>query len=164
MRVSVIGTGYAGLSTAVGLASKGHNVICMDIDENRVDRIKAGVSPIYEPGLEEAMKAASREDRLDATTKLDHALRNSDVSFICVPTPSKKDGSIDLSFIEHVSRDMGKALRDVEGYHVVAVKSTVVPDTTERVVIPNLEEFSGRKAGEDFGAGMVPEFLREGSA
>ncbi len=164
MRVSVIGTGYAGLSTAVGLASRGHDVICMDIDEGRIDKIKAGVSPIYEPGLGKAMKEALREGRLDATTELEHAMRNSEVSFICVPTPSKKDGSIDLSFIEHVSRDMGKALRDVEGYHVVAVKSTVVPDTTERVVIPNLEEFSGKKAGEDFGAGMVPEFLREGSA
>ena len=164
MKVSIIGTGYAGLATGVGLASKGHNVICMDIDENRVDKIKAGVSPIYEPGIEDAMKAAIREDRLDATTKLDYAMKNSDVSFICVPTPPKKDGSIDLKFIEQVSKEMGRVLKDLEGYHVIVVKSTVVPDTTERVVIPNLEEFSGKRAGEDFGAGMVPEFLREGSA
>ena len=164
MNISVIGTGYAGLSTGAGLAVKGHHVICMDIDENRIDKIKAGVSPIYEPGLEEAIKSAAREDRLEATTSLEEAMKKSDVSFICVPTPSKRDGSIDLKFIEHVSRDMGRVLKDLEGYRVVAVKSTVVPDTTERVVIPNLEEFSGRKAGEDFGAGVVPEFLREGSA
>jgi len=164
MNISVIGTGYAGLSTGVGLAVKGHHVICMDIDENRVDKIKAGVSPIYEPGLEEAIKAAIREERLEATTSLEEAMKKSDVGFICVPTPSKRDGSIDLRFIEHVSRDMGRVLKDLEGYRVVAVKSTVVPDTTERVVIPNLEEFSGRKAGQDFGVGMVPEFLREGSA
>jgi UDPglucose 6-dehydrogenase len=164
MNVSVIGTGYAGLSTGVGLAVKGHHVICMDIDEKRVDKIKAGVSPIYEPGLEEAMKSASREERLEATTSLEKAMKGSDVIFICVPTPSKRDGSIDLGFIEHVSRDIGKSLKGLEGYRVVAVKSTVVPDTTERVVIPNLEEFSGKKAGQDFGVCMVPEFLREGSA
>jgi len=164
MNVSVIGTGYAGLSTGVGLAVKGHHVVCMDIDENRVGKIKAGVSPIYEPGLEEAIRSAIRDERLEATTSLEEAMKKSDVSFICVPTPSKRDGSIDLRFIEHVSRDMGRVLKDLEGYRVVAVKSTVVPDTTERVVIPNLEEFSGRKAGQDFGVGMVPEFLREGSA
>jgi UDPglucose 6-dehydrogenase len=164
MNVSVIGTGYAGLSTGVGLASRGHRVICMDVDKKRVEKIRAGISPIYEPGLEEAMKAALREDRLEATTSLEEAMRKSDVSFICVPTPSKKDGGIDLRFIEHVSRDMGKVLKEMEGYHVVAVKSTVVPDTTERVIIPNLEEFSGKKAGRDFGVGMMPEFLREGSA
>ncbi len=164
MRVSVIGTGYAGLSTGVALASRGHNVICMDIDENIIDKIKAGISPIYEPGLEEHLKPAVREDRLEATTKLEYAVRNSEVSFIAVPTPSKKDGSIDLKFIEDVSTEIGKVLKDKEGYHVVVVKSTVVPDTTERVVIPNLEEFSGKRAGHDFGVGMVPEFLREGSA
>ncbi len=164
MKISVIGTGYAGLSTGTGLAAKGHHVICMDVDENRIDKIKSGLSPIYEPGLEEAIRSAAREERLEATTSLEHAMKNSDVSFICVPTPSKKDGSIDLRFIEHVSRDMGMVLRGMDGYHVVAVKSTVVPGTTERVVIPNLEEFSGKNAGEGFGAGMVPEFLREGSA
>jgi UDPglucose 6-dehydrogenase len=164
MRVSIIGTGYAGLATGIGLAVKGHNVICMDIDEKRIRDIKSGRSPIYEPGLEENMRKAFRENRLEATTDTNHAIRNSDVSFIAVPTPSKKDGSIDLSFIEHVSRDVGRALKGTNSYHVVTVKSTVVPDTTERVVIPNLEEFSGKRAGEDFGVAMVPEFLREGSA
>jgi UDPglucose 6-dehydrogenase len=163
MKVSVIGTGYAGLSTGAGLAAKGHHVTCMDIDESRVDKIKAGLSPIYEPGLEEAINAGIREERLKATTSLEEAMK-SDVSFICVPTPSKRDGSIDLKFIEHVSRDMGRVLKNLEGYRVIAVKSTVVPDTTERVVIPNLEEFSGKRAGGDFGVGIVPEFLREGSA
>ncbi len=164
MRVAIIGTGYAGLATGVGLAAKGHRVICMDVDEVRVDKIKAGISPIYEPGLQEEMRKAMREDRLEATTKLDHAMRNSEVSLICVPTPPKKDGSIDLRFIEQVSRDMGKILKDIDDYHVIVVKSTVVPETTERVVIPNLEEHSGKKAGEHFGVGMVPEFLREGTA
>lgn len=164
MNIAIIGTGYAGLSTGVGFASKGHNVICMDVDENKVDKIKAGISPIYEPGLEEAMKAVLKEDRLDATTSLEKAMKGSDVSFICVSTPSKKDGNIDLKFVEQVSKDMGRVLKGLEGYHVVAVKSTVVPETTERMVIPNLEEFSGKKAGQAFGVGVVPEFLREGSA
>ena len=164
MKVSIIGTGYAGLATGVGLAAKGHHVICMDIDEARIDKIKAGISPIYEPGLEEQLRSAMREDRLEATTNLDYAIKNSEASFIAVPTPSKKSGGIDLSFIEHVSTNIGKVLRNMDEYHVVTVKSTVVPDTTERVIIPNLEEFSGKKAGEDFGVGMVPEFLREGSA
>jgi UDPglucose 6-dehydrogenase len=162
--VSVIGTGYTGLSAGVGLASRGHHVICMDIDEKRIGKIKAGVSPVYEPGLEEAMKSVLREDRLEATTSLEEAMKGSSVSLICVPTPSKRDGSIDLRFIEQVSRDMGKVLKGLEGYRVIAVKSTVVPGTTERVVIPNLEDLSGRKAGEGFGVCMVPEFLREGSA
>ena len=163
MRVSIIGTGYAGLSTGVGLASRGHHVTCMDVDAKRIEKIKSGISPIYEPGLEEAMKAALKEGRLETTTDIGEAIKKSEVSLICVPTPSKKDGGIDLSFIEHVSRDMGKALRDLD-YRVVVVKSTVVPETTERVVIPNLEEFSGKKAGDGFGVCVVPEFLREGSA
>lgn len=164
MKVSMIGSGYAGLATGVGLASKGHTVTFMDVDEGKVSKIKAGVSPIYEPGLEEVLREASREERVDATTNMEAAVKDSEVIFISVPTPPKRDGSIDLRFIEKVSKDIGKAMKDSEGYKVIAVKSTVVPDTTERVVIPNLEEFSGKVAGQDFGVGMVPEFLREGSA
>jgi UDPglucose 6-dehydrogenase len=164
MNISIIGTGYAGLSTGVGLASRGHHVTCMDIEEKRIEQIKKGISPMYEPGLEETLREAVRKDFLEATTDLGHAVRNSEVILICVPTPSKKDGSIDLRYIEHASSDIGKLLRDVKGYRVVAVKSTVVPGTTERAVIPNLEEHSGKKPGEGFGVGMVPEFLREGSA
>ncbi len=164
MNISVIGTGYAGLATAVGMAAKGHHVIAMDIDEKSIEKIKVGMSPIYEPGIDDHLKPAVREDRLEATTNLEYAIKNSEVAFVCVPTPSKKDGSIDLSYIEHVSKDIGRVLKDLDGYRVIVIKSTVVPETTERVVIPNLEEFSGKGAGKDFGVGMVPEFLREGSA
>jgi UDPglucose 6-dehydrogenase len=164
MNISVIGTGYAGLASAVGFALKGHNVICMDIDDKVIASIRSGRAPIFEPGLDEAIQSVIGEGRLEATTNLGHAIASSEVSFVCVPTPSLKDGSIDLKFIEHVSRDIGKCLKDSTKYHVVAIKSTVIPETTEKVVIPLLAEHSGKKPGQDFGVGMVPEFLREGSA
>ena len=164
MRISIIGTGYAGLASGVGFAEKGHHVICMDIDQERINTINKSRSPIYEPGLEESMRGSQRLGRFSGTTDIDKAVSESELIMIAVPTPSRKDGSMDLKYIEHVSRDIGEALRKADGYKVIAVKSTVVPDTTERVVIPNLEEYSGKKAGKDFGAGMVPEFLREGSA
>lgn len=164
MKISIIGTGYVGLSTGVGFAGKRNNVICYDIDKGRLERIGNGESPIYEPGLDDKLKKALDDKRLEVTTDLDYAVRNSDVSFICVPTPSKKNGMTDTRFIDSASRDLGSALAKNGSYHVVVVKSTVPPGTTERLVIPNLEETSGKKAGGGFGVCMNPEFLREGSA
>jgi UDPglucose 6-dehydrogenase len=164
MDISIIGTGYVGLSTGVGFASKKNNVICMDIDKERLARIEKGKPPVYEPGLQDMLKKALEKEALRVTDDLDIAVKNSDVSFICVPTPSKRDGGPDLRFVETASRDVGKSLSGKDSYHVVVVKSTVLPGTTERVVIPNLEELSGKKAGEGFGVCMNPEFLREGSA
>ncbi|HDD72634.1 MAG TPA: UDP-glucose/GDP-mannose dehydrogenase family protein [Candidatus Aenigmarchaeota archaeon] len=162
--LSIIGTGYVGLTTGVGFAYAGHRVICMDIDKEKVAKINAGETPVYEPGLLEGLRDAKKKNLIEATDDLEYAITNSDITFITVPTPEKKDGSCDLSFVEQVSKDIGRILREKEGYHVVAVKSTVIPETTERVVIPNLEEYSGKIPGEDFGVCVNPEFLREGSA
>ncbi len=162
MRISVVGTGYVGLVSGVCLAEKGHEVHCVDVDQAKVDRINAGESPIHEDGLEALLKKHVGE-RLQASTDLDQAVRESEVSLIAVGTPFKDD-AIDLRFIRQVSEAIGRVLADKEDYHVVVVKSTVVPGTTDSVVLPILEAASGKKAGEDFGVGMNPEFLREGVA
>ncbi len=164
MNVSIVGTGYVGLSTGVGFSSKGNKVTCVDIIEEKVERINRGESPIYEPGLEEKLKDSISRGLFRATTDLGKALEFTEVTFVSVGTPSREDGSIDLSFIEKVSEQIGKALGEKDSYHVVVVKSTVVPGTTEDVVMKNLEKESGKKAGEDFGVCMNPEFLREGKA
>ncbi|MCZ2808993.1 MAG: UDP-glucose/GDP-mannose dehydrogenase family protein [Candidatus Bathyarchaeota archaeon] len=165
MNISVIGgTGYVGLTVAVCLANKGHLVFCVGRNEEKVSKINRGVPIIYEENLEELLKDALKQKKLVATTNLKDAVKKSNVSFICVGTQSMEDGRIDLRQVEGVSVGMGQALREKEGYHVVTVKSTVVPGTTEDFVIPILEKFSGKKAGVDFGVCMNPEFLREGRA
>jgi len=163
MKVSVIGSGYVGSVTAACFANVGHEVVCVDIDEKKVEQINKGVPPIYEEGLEELLgKYAGK--RLIATTDSEFAVMDTEISFICVGTPSGEDGSIDLSIVRAAAGNIGEALAKKESYHVVVVKSTVVPETTEKVVLPILEEKSGKKAGKDFGVAMNPEFLREGKA
>jgi|Deesub1362B_J571_1020462.scaffolds.fasta_scaffold00780_3 UDPglucose 6-dehydrogenase len=164
MRISIIGTGYVGLVTGVVFADKGHSVICVDTDAEKVEMINRGEPPIFERDLEPMLKRVVEGGKLSATTDLDEAVLNSEVSFICVGTPVGSFDYIDLRYIKEASKSLGKALRGKDSYHVVVVKSTVVPGTTEHVVIPILEEYSGKKAGEDFGVVMVPEFLREGNA
>lgn len=164
MRISILGTGYVGLCTGVGFALKGNEVVCVDIDKNKVESINLGKSPIYEPGLDESLDRVLNEKKLRATTDINDAVTNSEVTFISVGTPSREDGSIDLKYIEQVSRDIGAVLKGKQGWHVVVVKSTVVPGTTGGVVKENLEKSSGKRAGEDFGLCMNPEFLREGKA
>lgn len=162
MRVSVVGTGYVGLVSGVCLAETGHTVTCVDIDPAKVDKINRAIPPIYEKGLE-ALLQKNAGTRLSATTDLRQAVLESDLSLIAVGTPF--DGSaIDLKYIREVARQIGEVIKDKAGYHVVVVKSTVVPGTTEDVVLPILEQASGKKAGVDFGVGMNPEFLREGEA
>lgn len=162
MKIAVVGTGYVGLVSGVCLAEKGHDVVCVDNDLAKVERINAGVSPIHEAGLDELLKS-NIGGRLKATSDLKTAVLNSEVSLIAVGTPFDGD-EIDLSYIRQVSADIGDALKDKTDYHVVVVKSTVVPGTTDTVVLPILEAHSGKKAGADFGLGMNPEFLREGVA
>ncbi len=164
MKISIVGTGYVGLCTGVGFASKGNDVICVDIDKEKVDKINSGIPPIYEQGLEEMLKKNLDEKRIRATADIKDAVMNSDVTFISVGTPSWEDGSIDLKYIEQASLDIGNVLKEKGGYHVVVVKSTVVPETTEKVALPALEKASGKKAGEGFGVCMNPEFLKEGMA
>lgn len=162
MKVSVIGTGYVGLVSGVCLAEKGHQVICVDVDQAKVDKINKGIPPIYEAGLEELLQKNIGET-LTATTDLRQAVMETELSLIAVGTPF--DGNeIDLKYIKLVSEQIGAVLKDKDDYHVVVVKSTVVPGTTDGVVLPILEQASGKKAGADFGVGMNPEFLKEGEA
>ena len=165
MNIAVIGgTGYVGLTVAVCLANKGHFVFCVGRNEEKVSKINRGMPIIYEENLEKLLNAALEKKKLVATTNLKDAVKKSDVSFICVGTQSMEDGRIDLRQVEDVSVGMGQALKEKGDYHVVTVKSTVVPGTTEDFVIPILERVSGKKAGVDFGVCMNPEFLREGRA
>jgi len=163
MKISIIGSGYVGAVTATCFADVGHEVICVDIDEKKVQQINAGIPPIYEEGLKELLKKYAGK-RLIATTDNEYAVLSTDISFICVGTPSEGDGSINLSIVRAAAESIGSALAKKNGYHVVVVKSTVVPETTEKFVLPILEEKSGKIAGKDFGVAMNPEFLREGKA
>ena len=162
MRVSIVGTGYVGLVTGVCLAETGHEVVCVDNDPAKVEQISAGRPTIHEEGLEPLLaKLIGRS--LSVTADLEEAVHGTEITLIAVGTPF--DGrEIDLQYIEAVSEGIGKALAGKDGYHVVVVKSTVVPGTTDAVVTRILEEASGRRAGEDFGVGMNPEFLTEGRA
>ncbi len=162
MKVSVLGTGYVGLVSGACLADKGHQVTCIDLDKTKVDRINKGDPPIFENGLEDLLKR-NIGTRLKATLDTRQAVLDSDLTLIAVGTPF--DGKvIDLKYVKEAARVIGAALKEKNSYHVVVVKSTVVPGTTDKVVLPILEEASGKKAGRDFGVGMNPEFLTEGEA
>jgi UDPglucose 6-dehydrogenase/GDP-mannose 6-dehydrogenase len=162
MNISIVGTGYVGLVTGVCLAEKGHRVTCVDVDERKVEAINAGRPPIHEAGLPELL-AKHAGTSLTATTDLAAAVLASDVTFVATGTPF--DGKeIDLRYVRQVATDVGAVLARKPGYHVVVVKSTVVPGTTDEVVRPLLEQHSGKRAGRDFGVGMNPEFLSEGVA
>lgn len=162
MNVSIIGTGYVGLVSGVCLAEKGHHVICVDMDRGKVEQINRGIPPIYEIGLENLLQK-NIDKRLTATPDLAEAINRTELSIIAVGTPFKED-KIDLSYIEAAAGEIGRVLRQKDAYHVVVVKSTVVPGTTDGIVRTALEKYSGKKAGKDFGLGMNPEFLREGEA
>ena len=163
MRVCVIGAGYVGLVTGVGLAELGHDVTCVDIEQHKVRAINDGRSPIFEAGLDELLRRHV-DARLRATTDLAGAVAASRVTFVCVGTPSRPDGSIDTSFVEQVAAQVGTALGAVDRGQCVVVKSTVVPGTTDGVVTEVLERTSGKRAGVEFGVGANPEFLTEGQA
>lgn len=162
MRIAVLGGGYVGLVSGACLASKGHDVLIVEQNAEKVAQINQGISPIHEDGLDEILQA-SLGANLQATTHLDAAIRLSDLTMIAVGTPFNGD-EIDLSQIENASIAIGEALKDVNRFHVVVVKSTVVPGTSDDLVTPLIEEHSGKRSGIDFGVGMNPEFLREGCA
>ena len=164
MRVSVFGLGYVGCVSAASFAGDGHEVVGVDVNADKVASINAGCSPIVEPGLEDLLQECSSAGRLRATTDTADAIRSTDVSLLCVGTPSRKNGSLDLQYLERVSEEVGRALRDKKDYHVVVVRSTVLPGTTHSLVIPALERESGKKYGDGFGVSVNPEFLREGTA
>lgn len=165
-KISIIGAGYVGLCTAAGLASKGYHVIAIEVDPQKAQKINQGIPPFHEPGLEEKLKTSIQNGNLQCLTsnQAENAIQNTDITFMTVGTPSKHDGSIDLTYIQEASRDIGKALKQKNSYHVIVVKSTVVPGTTQNTVKPILEAQSNKTCGNDFGLCMNPEFLRQGSA
>ncbi|MBU4246026.1 MAG: UDP-glucose 6-dehydrogenase, partial [Nanoarchaeota archaeon] len=160
MKLCVIGTGYAGIVNAVGFAALGNDVLCVDIDEKKVALINSGKSPIFEPELEEKLVAAFKQKKIHATTDLSAGIKDAEIIFVSVGTPSKDDGSIDLKYIESSAKSLGSAMKN-RSYCVIIMKSTVVPGTTEGAFLKILEEESGKKAGKSFGLSMCPEFLRE---
>ncbi|RYE35909.1 MAG: UDP-glucose/GDP-mannose dehydrogenase family protein, partial [Sphingobacteriales bacterium] len=163
MKVSICGTGYVGLVSAVCFAEIGHDVICVDVDPSKVRLINDGKAPFYEPGLELLLNKAVQGGKLRATISMEEAIGLSEITFIAVGTPF--DGThIDLTFIEQAARDIGNELKKKNDFHTVVVKSTVVPGTTEGLVKATLELVSGKKIGKEIGLGMNPEFLREGEA
>lgn len=164
MNVAVFGLGYVGCVTAACVARQGHVVVGVDTNEEKVRKVNAGSAPVLEPGLGALIAAETGVGRLSATTDLVAAVTASDVSMVCVGTPSAANGSLGLDAVERVARSIGDALPGCRQRHTVVVRSTVLPGTTDRVVVPALEEASGRSAGEHFGVCMNPEFLREGVA
>ncbi len=164
MRFSIFGLGYVGAVSAGCLASDGHEVIGVDPNPTKVDLVRRGIAPIVEKDIGEMIDAAARAGRLQATTSVAEAINGSDISFICVGTPSQLNGNLDLSFVRRVCEEIGTALRSKSDYHIVVARSTMLPGSMRNVVIPTLEQFSGKRAGEDFGVCNNPEFLREGTA
>ncbi|WP_439026693.1 UDP-glucose 6-dehydrogenase AglM [Haloarchaeobius sp. DT45] len=162
MNVSIIGSGYVGTTAAACLADFGHDVVNVDIDEDIVASINAGESPVHEPGLDELI-AAHAGDRLRATTDYEEVLQT-DVTFVAVGTPSREDGSIDTSVVEAATEMLGETLAAKDGKHLVIVKSTVVPGTTDGTVAPLLAEAGDLTIGEDVHVAVNPEFLQMGSA
>jgi UDPglucose 6-dehydrogenase len=164
-KISVLGIGYVGLCTAVGFASKGYNVIASTHDAEKAAKINKGTPPFHEPSLQKLLKETVQKGHLTClTNQTEKAVLETDLTFNAVGTPSRPDGSIDLQFIETSTREIGKALKQKSTYHVVIIKSTVVPGTTQGTVKPILEKESKKKCGSDFGLCMSPEFLRQGSA
>jgi len=164
MKITVAGTGYVGLITGVGLASQGHDIMCIDIVPEKVEMINAGKAPIFENDLPEMLEDVLNRGNFRASLDLKESVKNSDITFICVGTPSEDNGSISLKYVKTVAQSIGEALKKNTNYHIVVIKSTVIPGTTNDIVIPILEKASGKKAGKDFGVAMNPEFLREGKA
>lgn len=164
MKISVFGLGYVG-SVSVGcLAALGHEVIGVDVNPMKVDIMNAGQSPVIEAGLDALIAEGILAGRIEAVTRASEAIMASEVSLVCVGTPSDDNGNLNLTYVERVCQEIGQALARKDDYHVVVVRSTMLPGSTEERVIPTLERSSGRQAGQDFGVSFNPEFLREGTA
>lgn len=164
MKISVFGLGYVGTVSAGCLANQGHEVIGVDPVKTKIELINGGRSPIIEADIGEIISSVVSSGNLRATDDSAEAVLSTDVSFLCVGTPSQQNGNLDLRYIRRVCEEIGAALKLKTEWHVVAVRSTVLPGTVRKIVIPILEEMSGKSAGRDFGVCHNPEFLREGSA
>ena len=164
MKISIFGLGYVGAVSCGCLAQDGHHVIGVDPNETKVDLINRGKSPIIEEQIGEMIESAVEAGLLSAVSDAATAVAESDISLICVGTPSQKNGSLDLKYVSSVCREIGSELRKKSSRHVVVLRSTTLPGTMRETVIPVLEESSGMVAGRDFGVCNNPEFLREGTA
>jgi GDP-mannose 6-dehydrogenase len=164
MNISVFGLGYVGTVTAACLANENNEVIGVDIKEDKVSAINHGVAPQYEKGLNDLISKAVAKGKLRATTDVRVAIDNSEITLICVGTPANLDGSLNLDHMRRVCEQIGMIIRDKTKYHVIVVRSTILPGTTHNVIIPTLEGMSAKKCGMDFGVCVNPEFLREGQA
>jgi GDP-mannose 6-dehydrogenase len=164
MQISIFGLGYVGSVAAACLARDGHHVIGVDADPVKVELINQGISPIVEPDLRELIAAGRDNGTLEATTDTDYAVRNSSISFFCVGTPSRDNGSLNLDYVKRVCEQIGASIGKKATFHLVVARSTMLPGTVRSLVIPTLEQASGKLAGKDFGVCVNPEFLREGTA
>lgn len=164
MRLSVFGLGYVGCVSAACFAREGHEVAGVDVSAVKVEIINSGRSPIVEAGIGELIKEMVSSGRLRATTEAAEAVASSDVSLVCVGTPSRDNGSLDLTYVKRVCQEIGAALEHKRERHTVVIRSTMLPGTIEGTVVPALEVYSGKKAGRDFGVCINPEFLREGTS
>jgi len=162
LRISVLGCGYVGAVTGVCFAELGHEVFFVDVDPAKVEAINSAISPIFEPGLDKLL--AKNNAVISATTDIHQAIQETEITFVCVGTPSNSNGSIDLTYVQSACQNIGQVLKQKDEMHIVVVKSTVLPGTTEGMVRQSLEEASGKVAHVDFGLASNPEFLREGSA
>lgn len=162
--ISVFGLGYVGSVSAACFAHTGHRVTGVDLNADKVEMMAKGRSPIVEARMNELVADAHENSRLSATTDANSAIQNSDISFICVGTPSLRNGKLDLGHVEHVAGEIGAALKRKNAFHTIVLRSTVLPGTTESLVIPALEKTSGKKEGTDFAVCYNPEFMREASA
>jgi GDP-mannose 6-dehydrogenase len=164
MRVSIFGLGYVGAVSAACLAKEGHTVIGVDVDPHKLDLIRRGKAPIVEANLEAYLTQAVELGRLTVTDDPTEAVHNTEISLLCVGTPSKENGDLRTDYLERVARHIGEALITKRDYHLVVIRSTILPGTAEEVVLPVLEESSGKRVNEHFGLAVNPEFLREGTA
>jgi UDPglucose 6-dehydrogenase len=162
--ISIVGTGYVGLCTAIGFATKGYKVITSTHNPEKAASINKGIPPFYETGLQEPMQKAVKNGYLKCTLDREEAILDTDMTFIATATPSQPNGSINLQHIKNSAREIAKALNKKDIYHLVVVKSTVAPGTTQNMVKPTLEKYSNKQCGVHFGLCMNPEFLREGNA
>lgn len=166
MKVSVFGIGYVGTVVAACLADGGHEVVAVDIAAAaaKIESINVGQAPISEPGIAEIIARSVGAGRLRATTNAEDAIRSTDLSFVCVGTPSRANGDLDLTHVLQACTDIARVLHDKNEPHIVVVRSTVLPGTMDGTILPLLQKISGRRPGQDVGIAYYPEFLREGSA
>ena len=164
MKISIFGLGYVGTVSAGCFAHDGHDVIGVDPNPTKVDLINQGRTPVIEKDIGDLIATAVKAGRLAATTSVSEAINRSELSLVCVGTPSQLNGSLDLKYVRNVCEQIGSALKEKPDFHVVVIRSTMLPGSISRVVIPTLEEASGKRAGKDFGVCNNPEFLREGTA